>query len=51
VSEPVPGRVSVVIPVFEMGRYLRDAVASVEAQAHRDVEIIVVDDGSSDDTP
>lgn len=47
----VEGRVSVIVPVFEMGRYLPEAVASVEAQGHNDVEIIVVDDGSTDDTP
>ncbi|MFN8024904.1 MAG: glycosyltransferase family A protein [Acidimicrobiia bacterium] len=44
-------RVSVVVPVYEMGRYLPDAVASIEAQGRDDVEIIVVDDGSTDDTP
>jgi glycosyltransferase involved in cell wall biosynthesis len=51
VSATVEGRVSVVIPVFEMGRYLTEAIASIEGQGHPDVEIIVVDDGSSDDTP
>ncbi len=50
-SATVDGRVSVVIPVFEMGRYLTEAIASIEGQGHPDVEIIVVDDGSSDDTP
>jgi glycosyltransferase involved in cell wall biosynthesis len=47
----VEGRVSVIVPVFEMGRFLPDAIASIEAQQHDDIEIIVIDDGSSDDTP
>ncbi len=40
--------VSVVIPCFNYGRYLRDAVDSVVGQTWRDYEIIVVDDGSDD---
>jgi glycosyltransferase involved in cell wall biosynthesis len=51
VTAAVEGRVSVVIPVYEMGHYLPEAVAAIEAQGHADVEIIVVDDGSTDDTP
>lgn len=47
----VEGRISVVVPVFEMGRFLPEAIASIEAQGRDDLEIIVVDDGSSDDTP
>jgi glycosyltransferase involved in cell wall biosynthesis len=42
---------SVIIPVFNGQRFLRDAVANVLAQGHEPLEIIVVDDGSTDDTP
>jgi len=51
VSRAAPPRVSVIVPAFEMGHYLPDAVRSIEAQGFEDLEIIVVDDGSTDDTP
>ncbi|MBW4530487.1 MAG: glycosyltransferase [Aphanothece saxicola GSE-SYN-MK-01-06B] len=47
---PVPGLVSTIIPVHNRAALLREAVASVLAQDHRPIEIVIVDDGSSDDT-
>jgi glycosyltransferase involved in cell wall biosynthesis len=42
--------VSVVIPCFNQARYLPDAIASIRQQTFADWEIVVIDDGSSDDT-
>jgi hypothetical protein len=45
-----PGLVSTIIPVYNRTAQLREAVESVLAQDYRPIEIIVVDDGSTDDT-
>lgn len=43
-------KVSVVIPTHNRAGYLKEAIDSVLNQTHKDVEIIVVDDGSKDNT-
>jgi glycosyltransferase involved in cell wall biosynthesis len=47
-SEVESSLVSIVIPVFNGERFLPEAIESVLAQDHRPIEVIVVDDGSTD---
>lgn len=41
-------KVSVVVPIYNQERYLRDCLDSLEAQTLEEIEFILINDGSKD---
>lgn len=46
----VPGRISVIMPCHNCALFVAEAIESVRAQRYADVELIVIDDGSTDES-
>lgn len=44
-------KISVIMPVYNAEKYLRDAIDSILCQTFTDFEFIIIDDGSSDSSP
>ena len=47
IKEP---KISVIIPIYNGERYLNHSLNSVQNQKFKDIEIIIIDDNSSDDS-
>ncbi len=43
--------VSIIIPVYKAEKYLEECINSVLSQSYKDIQVILVDDGSPDDCP
>ena len=43
--------VSVIVPVYKVEKFLNRCVSSIVSQSYRNLEIILVDDGSPDSCP
>ncbi|MDJ0742725.1 MAG: glycosyltransferase [Xenococcaceae cyanobacterium MO_167.B27] len=43
-------KVSVIVPAYNISAYIADALESLERQSYKDFEVLIVDDGSTDNT-
>lgn len=43
-------KISIIVPAYNSARYIRKCLTSIQYQEHKNLEIIVVDDGSTDGT-
>ena len=47
----MPNRiVSIVVPVFNAQKYIKECIESIINQTYKDIQVIIVDDGSTDNS-
>ncbi|NDV46037.1 glycosyltransferase family 2 protein [Paludibacter sp. 221] len=44
-------KISIIVPIYNVEKYLVDCIRSIQAQSYTDLEIILVNDGSTDSSP
>ena len=42
--------ISIIVPVYNTGKFLRDCIDSILSQSYQDFELLLIDDGSTDDS-
>ena len=50
-NNPIEYKVSVVVPIYNVEKYLKECLDSLVAQHFEGLQVIMVDDGSTDDSP
>ena len=42
--------ISVIVPVYNVAQYLKKSIASIQQQTYQNLEIILIDDGATDES-
>jgi glycosyltransferase involved in cell wall biosynthesis len=50
IPQPLTGKVSIVMPVYNAALFLREAIQSILSQTFSDFEFLIINDGSTDDS-